>query len=85
MNQPKAEPDELFLTAASQPETVLEEQDEEGSDQDEPIILQESDDVLSKQITQGDSNLDHLDASLEESKLEDSRFGSSFLGESMLE
>ena len=67
VTQPKAEPDEQFLTAASQPETVLEEPDLEGSDLDEPLLIEESDDVLDRKLREDEKRLSQLDG-LEESK-----------------
>jgi len=55
--KPKSEPDDQYLTAPSQPETVMEEPDNEVSDQDEPLLVEESDDVL-------DSNLNKAEARL---------------------
>jgi len=44
--RPKSEPDDVFLSAPSQPETVMEEPDLEGSDQDDEPLIEETDDVL---------------------------------------
>lgn len=80
--QPKAEPDEQFLTSASQPETVLEEPDLEGSDED--LLVEESDEILDQRLREREERLKQLDS--EEMKQEPHRFGSvSLLGESILE
>ena len=55
------------MTAASQPETVLEEPDLEGSDLDEPLLLEESDDILDQKLREDEKRLSQLDG-FEESK-----------------
>ena len=54
------------MTAPSQPDTVLEEPDNEVSDQDDELLIEETDDVL-------DSNLNKAEARLKE--LEDEEEG----------
>lgn len=69
ITQPKAEPDEQYLTAASQPDTVIEEPDLEGSDQDEPLVVEESDEMLDAALREREKRLSQLDDNQEESKL----------------
>lgn len=83
VSKPKAEPDDQYLTSASQPETVLEEPDLEGSD--EELIIEESDEVFENTLAKREARLQELE---EESKgeIQSNRFGDvSLLGESILE
>ena len=97
--KPKNEPDEQYLTAPSQPDTVMEEPDLEVSDQDDDLLIEESDDVLDSNLNKAEARLKQLEN--EESKgaelgaglpaissgePEPNRFGSvSLLGASILE
>jgi hypothetical protein len=55
VSKPKAEPDDQYLTSASQPETVLEEPDLEGSD--EELIIEESDEVFENILAKREARL----------------------------
>jgi len=46
------------LTSASQPETVLEEPELEGSDQDELLLIEESDEILDELLRERTARLE---------------------------
>ena len=88
ITQPKAEPDEQYLTSASQPETVLEEPGLEGSDCDEPLLVEESDNLLDERLREREARLKQLEdfEEIKHDEPSEHRFGSvSLLGESILE